>query len=238
MAPLVADPHYQKSAHFSNSAGIRPSCGNCHVPTTNWFIETYTHISSGIHDVIAQATFNFDDRKAWETRRLELAKGVREKMGAQGNVTCKSCHTPGSITPASQTGQVVHASLPDDAACASCHRNLVHSRPGSLSAADEISMIARAMDDWVHSRNLSNTHAQKGISCSGCHGNDLIPDANASGPNAKCVTCHGGIETVAKAFKGPANLNPHAANLGNIACGSCHQVHEVKAKAATETKQQ
>ena len=211
MAPLTADPHYQQSAHVNNAAGVRPSCGSCHIPTNNWFVETYTHISSGIRDVISEATTNFDDREAWNAHRRELAKGVHEKMRAQGNVTCKSCHTPASIKPASQTGQVVHASMPDDVACVSCHRNLVHARPASLSAAEEITKIKRATEDWVHSRHLSNIHAQKSVSCSGCHGNDLIPDANATAPNGQCVTCHGGMEQIAQNFKGP--IVPQSARI-------------------------
>jgi fumarate reductase flavoprotein subunit len=86
-------------------------------------------------------------------------------------------------------------------------------------------MIKRAMDDFVHSRHLSNIHAQKGLTCSSCHGNDLIPDANASGPNAQCGTCHGSMEQVAQNYKGPAYSNPHASHLGNIPCSSCHVVH-------------
>ena len=39
------DPHYLQSAHVSNSAGVRPSCGQCHIPMNNFFVETYTHIS-------------------------------------------------------------------------------------------------------------------------------------------------------------------------------------------------
>jgi fumarate reductase flavoprotein subunit len=117
-------------------------------------------------------------------------------------------------------------------ACVSCHRNLVHSRPGPMSATDEKALIKRVMDGFVHSRNLSNTHAQKGLTCSSCHGNDLIPDANATGPNAQCGTCHGGIEQVAQSFKGPSHLNPHKPELGNVACTSCHKMHE-ESKAAS-----
>jgi nitrate/TMAO reductase-like tetraheme cytochrome c subunit len=191
-----------------------------------WFVETYTHITSGIRDVFAEMTTNFDDREAWNARRRELAKGVHEHMRRQGNVTCISCHAPANIKPASQVGQVIHASLPKDMACASCHRNLVHSRPGSLSAADEISAIKRAMNDTVHSSHLANHHVQKGMTCSTCHGNDLIPDANATSVNAQCATCHGGMEKVAASFKGPSYLSPHASHLGNIACGSCHYGHQ------------
>ena len=54
MAFISADRHFQKSTHWAGSKGVRPSCGDCHIPTTNWFIETYTHVSSGIRDVIAR----------------------------------------------------------------------------------------------------------------------------------------------------------------------------------------
>jgi nitrate/TMAO reductase-like tetraheme cytochrome c subunit len=232
MTPHVTDPYYQQSAHISNSAGVRPSCGNCHIPTTNWFLETWVHVSSGMWDAYKEVTTNFDDRRAWEERRRYLANGVRAHMLSWDNAPCKSCHTPASIKPASQTGQVIHATLPGDMACVSCHRNLVHSRPGPMSATDEKALIKRVMDGFVHSRNLSNTHAQKGLTCSSCHGNDLIPDANATGPNAQCGTCHGGIEQVAQSFKGPSHLNPHKPELGNVACTSCHKMHE-ESKAAS-----
>jgi nitrate/TMAO reductase-like tetraheme cytochrome c subunit len=222
-----ADPHYQQSAHINNSAGVRPSCGACHVPTTNFFIETYTHVTSGIRDVIAEWTTNFDDTKAWDARRIELAKGVRDHMRAWDNAPCKSCHTPASIKPASQVGQMIHASLPESQmACVDCHRNLVHARPGPLSAADESSAIKRAMYDAVLSPHLANIHLQKNLSCTTCHGNDLIPDANATAINAQCAACHGGMEQVALNHKGPPNMNPHAAHLGNIPCSSCHMGHQ------------
>ena len=227
MASLPADSHYQQSAHVSNSAGVRPSCGDCHIPTTNWFVETYTHVRSGIRDAVAEMTTNFDDQKGWEARRRELAKEVHDTMRAQGNVTCKSCHAPASIKPASQTGQVIHASLPEGTmACVDCHRNLVHSRPGSLSAGDELNAIKRATNDFVHSPHLANIHALKNLSCSSCHGSDVIPDASATAINAQCGACHGNLEKVAMTFKGPSYLNPHASHLGNIPCTSCHLAHQ------------
>ena len=45
------DPHFMNSAHRSNSEGVIPSCGDCHIPKTNWFVETYTHVTSGVRDV-------------------------------------------------------------------------------------------------------------------------------------------------------------------------------------------
>jgi nitrate/TMAO reductase-like tetraheme cytochrome c subunit len=220
------DPHYLQSAHVSNGAGVRASCGQCHIPMNNYFVETYTHMSQGLHDLIVEATFNFNDKQAWEARRRENAKNVRDKMRRQKNVTCTSCHTPGSIKPVSQTGQVIHASLPAQTACVDCHRNIVHSRPGSMAAADEQAAIKRAMNDSVLNPHTANIHLQKGMSCSTCHGTDLIPDANATSINGQCGMCHGALDKLAASHKGPAWLNPHASHLGNIPCSSCHMAHQ------------
>jgi nitrate/TMAO reductase-like tetraheme cytochrome c subunit len=95
------------------------------------FSKTYTKINSGIHDVIAEMTIDFEDKKAWDARRAVLAKGVRDRMRAQDNVTCRRCHVVTSIKSSSPAGQAVHAALPAGMACVDCHQNLVHSPPGA-----------------------------------------------------------------------------------------------------------
>ena len=127
MAFMSANPHFQKSTHWAGSKGVRPSCGDCHIPTTNWFIETYTHVSSGIRDVIAELTHNYSDPKVWEARRRELAPEVVVKMRAQDSVTCRSCHDASAIKPASENGRVSHALLRQGGVtCIDCHTNIVH----------------------------------------------------------------------------------------------------------------
>ena len=80
MAFIATDAYFQRSGHRSNSAGVRPSCGDCHIPRTNWFIETYTHVASGTRDVIAELMHDFADAKTWEARRIALAHVVRAAM--------------------------------------------------------------------------------------------------------------------------------------------------------------
>jgi len=132
---IVADPHFQKSTHIASSKGVRPSCGGCHIPATNWFIETYTHVSSGIRDIIAEWTHNYSDPKIWEARRAELAPEVVAKMRRQNSVTCRSCHDANAIKPASENGRVSHALLRQGGVtCIDCHTNIVHG-PTSEAAA-------------------------------------------------------------------------------------------------------
>jgi nitrate/TMAO reductase-like tetraheme cytochrome c subunit len=135
MAMVAADPHYLNAAHIGNSVGVRVTCADCHIPKTNWFVETYTHVRSGLRDVIAESTHNYADPKTWEARRVALATEVHDVMRGEDNATCTSCHTLAYIKPTSAAGQASHATLQDNKmACVDCHANLVHAPTASHSA--------------------------------------------------------------------------------------------------------
>jgi nitrate/TMAO reductase-like tetraheme cytochrome c subunit len=127
MATLAADPHFQQSAHMSNAAGLRVSCSDCHIPPGNWFIETYAHVSSGLRDVVAEYTHNFNDPVVWQKRRIELAAEVHDQMHRNDSITCRKCHDAASIRPASESGRSAHAALKQGGVtCIDCHSNIVH----------------------------------------------------------------------------------------------------------------
>jgi nitrate/TMAO reductase-like tetraheme cytochrome c subunit len=136
MAQLANDPLYQRAPHQASSAGVRPTCADCHIPRTNWFVETYIHVRSGIGDMIAESTHNFSDPKIWEVRRVELAPLVRAKMHAQDSVTCRSCHDAAAIKPQTESGRAAHALLRQGTAtCVDCHSNIHGQVPPSSAAA-------------------------------------------------------------------------------------------------------
>jgi trimethylamine-N-oxide reductase (cytochrome c), cytochrome c-type subunit TorY len=139
MAQLASDPLYLSAPHQANSAGVRPTCADCHIPRTNWFVETYTHVRSGIADMIAESTHNLSDPKIWEVRRVELVPLVRAKMHAQDSVTCRSCHDAAAIRPKSEPGRASHALLRQGTAtCVDCHSNIhVRLLPSSPSVSGD-----------------------------------------------------------------------------------------------------
>jgi fumarate reductase flavoprotein subunit len=96
----------------------------------------------------------------------------------------------------------------------------------SQSPDNASSRISAAANDWAQSPHLANIHARQKFSCSTCHGDDLIPDANATSINTQCVACHGDMKQVASLYKGPSYFNPHASHLGDIACTACHFGHQ------------
>ncbi len=121
------DPHFLASAHRSNNEAVRPSCGDCHIPRTNWLVETWAHVTSGTRDVIAEYMHNYDDPKVWARRRVALAHEVRMTMRGQDSVTCRGCHDAKAIEPKSERGRAAHALLREGRmTCIDCHFNLVH----------------------------------------------------------------------------------------------------------------
>jgi nitrate/TMAO reductase-like tetraheme cytochrome c subunit len=127
MTLQAGDPYFQRSAHRSNKEGVRPRCGDCHIPTTNWFVETYAHVSSGIRDVYVELTHDFSDPKTWQAHRVKLSEEVQAYLRARDSVTCRSCHDAATIRPASEAGRTSHALLQQGSAtCVDCHANLVH----------------------------------------------------------------------------------------------------------------
>jgi nitrate/TMAO reductase-like tetraheme cytochrome c subunit len=135
MATLASDPHYVQSPHRANGEGVHASCGDCHIPTTSWFAETYAHAVGGIKDVFAETTQDYGNPAVWEARRIELAGVVRDEMRRDDSVTCRHCHDAGAIAPASEQGRAAHALLREGRlTCIDCHFNLVHAPvPPSMS---------------------------------------------------------------------------------------------------------
>ena len=101
MAPLASDPHFQNSRHRTNAVGVVASCSNCHIPSTSWFTETYTHAVMGLKDLIAGDNGDFS-KAAWKARRIELAHAVRREMRNRDSVTCRGCHRVDAIKSGSE----------------------------------------------------------------------------------------------------------------------------------------
>jgi len=127
MNVVAIEPHFQNSLHRHNRFGAIATCSDCHIPRTNWFVETYTHISKGVRDVIAEQIGGFQDPAAWARRRTELVTYAISEMRASESATCRSCHVTSAIVPESDLGKAAHQSLVSRKTnCVDCHS--VHSQ--------------------------------------------------------------------------------------------------------------
>jgi nitrate/TMAO reductase-like tetraheme cytochrome c subunit len=134
MANVAADPHYLQSAHRNNATGVLANCADCHVPSNNWFVETYSHAVDGVRDVIAEYTTDVSAPAVWAVQLPILAQRVRDEMQREDSVTCRKCHDPGQIHPASAAGQSAHAMLAQGhVTCVTCHAGIAHAPAAAKS---------------------------------------------------------------------------------------------------------
>ncbi len=70
----------------------------------------------------------------------------------------------------------------------------------------------------------SDKHIKTGLNCDSCHGAAKVA-AGAEVGTAKCLTCHGPYEKLAKRTERMI-LNPHAnPHYGDLDCNVCHHGH-------------
>ncbi len=71
----------------------------------------------------------------------------------------------------------------------------------------------------------SDKHVKTGVDCDGCHGEAKVA-AGAEVGTAKCLTCHGPYEELAKRTERMMSNNPHAnSHCGDLDCNVCHHGH-------------
>lgn len=127
MTLVAGDSYFQRSRHMTNPEGVRPTCGNCHIPTNNWFVNTFTRLSFGIHDSFVELTHDFSNPASWEAHRVDIEAASQAAFRANDSITCRSCHDASAIHPQSQEGREAHATLQQGGVtCIDCHTNLVH----------------------------------------------------------------------------------------------------------------
>ena len=70
---------------------------------------------------------------------------------------------------------------------------------------------------------ISDKHIQKGLNCHNCHGTTKVA-AGAKVDMAKCLSCHGPYEKLAKRTE-TMSRNPHASHFDDLDCNVCHHGH-------------
>jgi len=154
---------------------------------------------------------------------------------------CLSCHIPSPSTkpkpkPFSTTIHRAHVKGDVKIHCTGCHTWSPGKSLGlpkqtiSFGKAfkDQMDLIKQIFRSWSGDRYLDALHANRNITCTGCHGNTL-PDSGDTVENDRCLGCHGSVVNliVKTTPKDHPDRNPHKSHLGEIACAVCHHGHSV-----------
>jgi cytochrome c-type protein NapC len=125
---------YKKTVHYSNPAGVRAVCSDCHVPKRGWYDEMRRKFVAG-KDVVAEVFGVIDTREKFDRRRLEMAKREWARMKESDSIGCRNCHSWESMAlkdqdhmAAKKHERVMNGDLKDKT-CIDCHKGIVHEIP-------------------------------------------------------------------------------------------------------------
>ncbi|MGR9073135.1 MAG: NapC/NirT family cytochrome c, partial [Gammaproteobacteria bacterium] len=125
-AYVAYEPIYLNSQHRTTFTGIQAGCADCHIPK-GLLKATWTHAVSGVRDTWSLLVNDFSTRKAWNSRREEMAGRVRDRMLENDSETCRSCHEQAALKPRRESGVRRHQlAQRKNITCIACHYNLVH----------------------------------------------------------------------------------------------------------------
>jgi nitrate/TMAO reductase-like tetraheme cytochrome c subunit len=122
----VADD-YRHSIHFTNPAGVRAQCADCHVPKP--FVARVVHMIGATRDLIGHATGVIDTPAKFDAHRLDMARRVWGEMTANDSLGCRGCHSFEAMDFANQRPKAalaMHGPMQPGASCIDCHRGIAH----------------------------------------------------------------------------------------------------------------
>jgi cytochrome c-type protein NapC len=131
-----ANGAYQKSPHYHNQAGVRASCGDCHIPydsshatVTEYFYLLVFKADRGAKDFWNESLRRIATKEEWEKRRPQLMASYESYLVKHNYITCRGCHSLKAFGGSrSHMKELVHINLLKAGAldCLRCHSELGH----------------------------------------------------------------------------------------------------------------
>lgn len=120
--------------HFTSASGVRPQCGDCHVPP-QFLPKLGAKIRATFIEVPSHLMGTIDTREKFEAKREELANNVWAKMRANDSAACRGCH---EVDHMSFEEQALRARREHEEGfargdtCIDCHQGIAHRLPESM----------------------------------------------------------------------------------------------------------
>ncbi len=129
----------KQTVHFSNPAGVRAICSDCHVPK-EWRYKVARKIKATFNELPKHRAGTIDTPEKFKAKRLELAKNVWADMKATDSRECRNCHSVASMKFADQVrpARKKHAKMLErKQTCIDCHQGVAHELPNGWEEAYE-----------------------------------------------------------------------------------------------------
>jgi trimethylamine-N-oxide reductase cytochrome c-type subunit TorC len=121
---------YKKSIHYSNPAGVRAICSDCHVPK-DWTHKVIRKVQA-TGELWAKLTGEIDTPEKFEAKRLTLAKHEWDRMKASDSRECRNCHSFEAMDFQHQrpnAAEQMSKAAKEGGTCIDCHKGIAHKLP-------------------------------------------------------------------------------------------------------------
>ena len=132
------DVEYKKTIHYSNRAGVRAVCSDCHVPK-DWTHKMVRKIQAS-KEVWGKITGVIDTPEKFAEHRLKMAESEWARMKASDSRECRNCHSFDAMDVEKQKlrGAKMHKiGIEEKKTCIDCHKGIAHTKPKGMKEDED-----------------------------------------------------------------------------------------------------
>ena len=141
---------YNKTIHYTNRAGVRATCSDCHVPRP-WVHKVVRKIQAS-NEVLHKVLGTIDTPEKFNNSRLHLAKNVWRTMKETDSRECRNCHDFSTMNPETQKSrarkQHINAMQAGNT-CIDCHKGIAHKHVHDQLDEDEIDLLEAPNPNFI-----------------------------------------------------------------------------------------
>jgi len=185
---------YHQGPHFSNPAGVRASCGQCHIPydsshaTATQYVKLLVFKADrGARDVWFEYRKSIATREEWDQRREQLRTEFDSYLVKNNYITCRGCHSLEAFGgPRSRMKVLIHQDMlkANTFDCFQCHQEIGHVYEQPVAK----------VGGWYTAEQASSGEKLYQAQCANCHGEKLEGGGGPSLKGATWLQMYGGAK--------------------------------------------
>jgi len=141
---------YNKTIHYTNRAGVRATCSDCHVPRP-WVHKVVRKIQAS-NEVLHKILGTIDTPEKFDSKRLYMAQNVWRTMKETDSRECRNCHDFSTMDPEKQKGRAKKQHINAMEAgntCIDCHKGIAHKNVHDQMDEDEMEALEAPNPDFI-----------------------------------------------------------------------------------------